>query len=269
MADEATDKTVQGGDPSPAGEPTPPAIQDEADGASAAAQDEGEGGAPIPEDAEGDASDGAQEKDPERRWRRRVDRLTARNKDHEEEIAKLRGRLEELEGEREKRELEGLQGLPVMPEALTREEREEARAILPKLDEAAQQADRWFAHADEGVELNGRQYSAAQCREFGRMKEREAARLGARLDALRDKGRGRLAALLKKYRGELLGEPDKAQAPKAPATPPPAPPKPKTAAPRPPERAPGGGSAPSGKDGAGNPPPPHLSQDALRRLWAD
>lgn len=267
MADEATDQTVQGGDPSPAGEVTPPANQDERE-ANADAQNTGVNGDPTPEDAEGaDDSEGA-EKDPTKRMQRRIDRLTARNKGYEEQMAKLREELEGLKGEREKRELEDLKGLPVMPEALTREERKEAKDLLPQLDQARGDADWWFKHAEEGCTLkDGRELSGAQCLELGRRRERDAARLEARLDALKDAGRGRLSALLRKHGAELLpsdaGEPP---APPRTAQPPAAPkPKPKPA----PERAPGGGSAPSGKDGAGNAPPPQLSQEDLRRIWAD
>lgn len=267
MADEATDQTVQGGDPSPAGEVTPPANQDERE-ANAGAQDTGVNGDPTPEDAEGaDDSEGA-EKDPTKRMQRRIDRLTARNKGYEEQMAKLREELEGLKGEREKRELEDLKGLPVMPEALTREERKEAKDLLPQLEQARGDADWWFKHAEEGCTLkDGRELSGAQCLELGRRRERDAARLEARLDALKDAGRGRLSALLRKHGAELLpsdaGEPP---APPRTAQPPAAPkPKPKPA----PERAPGGGSAPSGKDGAGNAPPPQLSQEDLRRIWAD
>lgn len=267
MADEATDQTVQGGDPSPAGEVTPPANQDERE-AKADAQDTGVNGDPTPEDAEGaDDSEGA-EKDPTKRMQRRIDRLTARNKGYEEQMAKLREELEGLKGEREKRELEDLKGLPVMPEALTREERKEAKDLLPQLEQARGDADWWFKHAEEGCTLkNGQELTGAQCLELGRRRERDAARLEARLDALKDAGRGRLSALLRKHGAELLpsdaGEPP---APPRTAQPPAAPkPKPKPA----PERAPGGGSAPSGKDGAGNAPPPQLSQEDLRRIWAD
>lgn len=267
MANEAAEITAQGGDPSPAGEVTPPANQDERE-AKADAQDTGVNGDPTPEDAEGaDDSEGA-EKDPTKRMQRRIDRLTARNKGYEEQMAKLREELEGLKGEREQRELEDLKGLPVMPEALTREERKEAKDLLPQLEQARGDADWWFKHAEEGCTLkDGRELSGAQCLELGRRKERDAARLEARLDALKDAGRGRLSALLRKHGAELLpsdaGEPP---APPRTAQPPAAPkPKPKPA----PERAPGGGSAPSGKDGAGNAPPPQLSQEDLRRLWAD
>jgi hypothetical protein len=265
MADEATDTTVQGGDPSPAGEPTPPAIQDE-HAADAAAQNTSEGGDPNP-DANGADSEGANEKDPDARWQRRVDKLTARAKGAEEENAKLREELEGFKSERDKRELEGLKGLPVMPEALTADERKEVTTLRPQLDEASRDADYWFSHAEDGVTLkDGREFSGAQCREFGRMKEREAAKLEARLDAIMDSGRGRLSRLLKKHGAELLGE-DTAEPPKVPAAPK-APPKaqpPKQA----PERAPGGGAPAAAKDGAGNSPPPRLSQEQLKAVWAD
>jgi hypothetical protein len=265
MADEATDTTVQGGDPSPAGEPTPPAIQDE-HAADAAAQNTSEGGDPNP-DANGADSEGADEKAPDAGWQRRVDKLTARAKGAEEENAKLREELEGFKSERDKRELEGLKGLPVMPEALTADERKEVKTLRPQLDEASRDADYWFSHAEDGVTLkDGREFSGAQCREFGRMKEREAAKLEARLDAIMDSGRGRLSRLLKKHGAELLGE-DTAEPPKVPAAPK-APPKaqpPKQA----PERAPGGGAPAAAKDGAGNSPPPRLSQEQLRAVWAD
>lgn len=266
MADEATDQTVQGGDPSPAGEVTPPANQDERE-AQAEAQDTGVNGDPTPEDAEGAEDSEGAEKDPTKRMQRRIDRLTARNKGYEEQMAKLREELDGLKGEREKRELEDLKGLPVMPEALTREERKEAKDLLPQLEQARDDADWWFKHAEEGCTLkNGQELTGAQCLELGRRKERDAARLEARLDALKDAGRGRLAALLRKHGAELLGS-DAGEPPAPPRQQPPAAPKPK---PKPaPERAPGGGSAPSGKDGAGNAPPPQLSQEDLRRLWAD
>jgi len=266
MADEATDTTVQGGDPSPAGVPTPPAIQDEGDGVPAAAQNEGEGGSPAP-DAEGADSEGA-EKNPDARWQRRVDRLTARAKGAEEENARLKEELEGLKGERDKRELEDLKGLPVMPEALTADERKEVKSLRPKLDEAAGDADFWFSHAEDGYTMkDGREFSAAQCRQFGRMKERDAAKLEARLDAIMDSGRSRLSRLLKRHGAELLPGAADEEPPKVPAAPkaPPKAPTPKQA----PERAPGGGAPAAAKDGAGNAPPPQLSQDDLRRLWAD
>ena len=270
MADEATDTTVQGGDPSPAGEVTPPANQDERE-ANADAQDTGVNGDPTPEDAEGAEDSEGAEKDPTKRMQRRIDRLTARNKGYEEQMAKLREELDGLKGEREKRELEDLRGLPVMPEALTREERKEAKDLLPQLDQARGDADWWFKHAEEGCTLkNGQELTGAQCLELGRRKERDAARLEARLDALKDAGRGRLAALLKKHGAEILAgaEPGHQDSPEPPRQAQPA--APKTTKPKPaPERAPGGGSAPSGKDGAGNAPPPQLSQEDLRRLWAD
>lgn len=271
MQNEATDDSVQGGDPSPAGDPTPPANQDADRDENAAVQDQGEGGDPTPEDAEGaDDSEGA-EKDHDRRWRKRVDKLTAKNTAYEQELSKLREELDGLKGEREKRELEDLRGLPVMPEALTREERKEAKDLLPQLEQARGDADWWFKHAEEGCTLkDGRELSGAQCLELGRRKERDAARLEARLDALKDAGRGRLSRLLKKHGAELLGDDDQTAGGLTPE--PPRPPKapPKAPTPKPaPERAPGGGSAPSGKDGAGNAPPPQLSQEDLRRLWAD
>lgn len=271
MADEATDTTVQGGDPSPAGDPTPPANQDADRDENAAVQDQGEGGDPTPEDAEGaDDSEGA-EKDHDRRWRKRVDKLTAKNTAYEQELSKLREELEGLKGEREKRELEDLKGLPVMPEALTREERKEAKDLLPQLEQARGDADWWFKHAEDGCTLkNGQELTGAQCLELGRRKERDAARLEARLDALKDAGRGRLAALLRKHGAEILAgaEAGHQDSPEPPRQAQPA--APKTTKPKPaPERAPGGGSAPSGKDGAGNAPPPQLSQEDLRRLWAD
>lgn len=264
MADEATDTTVQGGDPSPAGDPTPPAIQDE-HAADAAAQNTSEGGDPNP-DANGADSEGANEKDPDARWQRRVDKLTARAKGAEEENAKLREELEGFKSERDKRELEGLKGLPVMPEALTREERAEAKDLLPQLEQARGDADWWFKHAEEGCTLkDGRELSGAQCLELGRRSEREAARLEARLDALKDAGRGRLSRLLKKHGAELLGD-DTAEPPKVPAAPkaPPKASKPKQA----PERAPGGGAAPSAKDGAGSPPPGTGTQEQLEAAFA-
>ena len=264
MADEATDTTVQGGDPSPAGEPTPPAIQDE-HAADAAAQNTSEGGDSNP-DANGADSEGANEKDPDARWQRRVDKLTARAKGAEEENAKLREELEGYKSERDKREMEGLKGLPVMPEALTADERKEVKTIRPQLDEATRDADYWFSHAEDGVTLkDGREFAGAQCREFGRMKEREAAKLEARLDAIMDSGRGRLSRLLKKHGAELLGE-DTAEPPKVPAAPkaPPKAPTPKQA----PERAPGGGAAPSAKDGAGSPPPGTGTQEQLEAAFA-
>jgi len=264
MADEAADITAQGGDPSPAGEPTPPAIQDE-HAADAAAQNKDEGGDPNP-DANGADSEGADEKNTDARWQRRVDKLTARAKGAEEENAKLREELEGFKSERDKRELEGLKGLPVMPEALTADERKEVKTLRPQLDEATRDADFWFSHAEDGVELkDGRRFEGEQCRQFGRMKEREAAKLEARLDAIMDSGRGRLSRLLKKHGAELLGE-DAAEPPKVPAAPK-APPKaqpPKQA----PERAPGGGAPAAAKDGAGNSPPPRLSQEQLRAAWA-
>ena len=266
MADEATDTTVQGGDPSPAGEPTPPAIQDE-HAADAAAQNTSEGGDSNP-DANGADSEGANEKDPDARWQRRVDKLTARAKGAEEENAKLREELEGYKSERDKREMEGLKGLPVMPEALTADERKEVKTIRPQLDEATRDADYWFSHAEDGVTLkDGREFSGAQCREFGRMKEREAAKLEARLDAIMDSGRSRLSRLLKRHGAELLPGAADEEPPKVPAAPkaPPKAPTPKQA----PERAPGGGAPAAAKDGAGNAPPPQLSQDDLRRLWAD
>ena len=266
MADEATDTTVQGGDPSPAEEPTPPAIQDE-HAADAAAQNTSEGGDSNP-DANGADSEGANEKDPDARWQRRVDKLTARAKGAEEENAKLREELEGYKSERDKREMEGLKGLPVMPEALTADERKEVKTIRPQLDEATRDADYWFSHAEDGVTLkDGREFSGAQCREFGRMKEREAAKLEARLDAIMDSGRSRLSRLLKRHGAELLPGAADEEPPKVPAAPkaPPKAPTPKQA----PERAPGGGAPAAAKDGAGNAPPPQLSQDDLRRLWAD
>ena len=53
MANEAAEITAQGGDPSPAGEVTPPANQDERE-ANADAQDTGVNGDPTTEDAEGE-----------------------------------------------------------------------------------------------------------------------------------------------------------------------------------------------------------------------
>ena len=268
MADEATDTTVQGGDPSPAGEPTPPAIQDE-HAADAAAQNTSEGGDPNP-DANGADSEGANEKDPDARWQRRVDKLTARAKGAEEENAKLREELEGYKSERDKREMEGLKGLPVMPEALTADERKEVKTLRPQLDEASRDADYWFSHAEDGVTLkDGREFSGAQCREFGRMKEREAAKLEARLDAIMDSGRGRLSRLLKKHGAELLGDDDQTAGGRTPEPqrPPKAPPKaptPKQA----PERAPGGGAAPSAKDGAGKAPPGTGTQEQLEAAFA-
>ena len=267
MADEATDTTVQGGDPSPAGEPTPPAIQDE-HAADAAAQNTSEGGDPNP-DANGADSEGA-EKDPNARWQKRVDKLTARSKAAEEENAKLREELEGYKSERDKREMEGLKGLPVMPEALTADERKEVKTLRPQLDEASRDADYWFSHAEDGVTLkDGREFSGAQCREFGRMKEREAAKLEARLDAIMDSGRGRLSRLLKKHGAELLGDDDQTAGGRTPE--PPRPPKAPPKAPTPkqaPERAPGGGAAPSAKDGAGSPPPGTGTQEQLEAAFA-
>jgi hypothetical protein len=97
------------------------------------------------------------------------------------------------------------------------------------------------------------------------MKEWEAAKLEARLDAIMDSGRGRLSRLLKKHGAELLGD-DAAEPPKVPAAPkaPPKAPTPKQA----PERAPGGGAAPSAKDGAGSPPPGTGTQEQLEAAFA-
>jgi len=267
MNDEQSSETMPGDGSAPAGEPTPPVNTDERP-ADAETQTEGEGGNPNPDDegAEDESTD-AQENDPTKRLLRKIDRLVARNGERKAEIAKLREELEGFKSERDKRELEGLKGLPVMPEALTADERKEVKTLRPQLDEASRDADYWFSHAEDGVTLkDGREFSGAQCREFGRMKEREAAKLEARLDAIMDSGRGRLSRLLKKHGAELLGD-DTAEPPKVPAAPkaPPKAPTPKQA----PERAPGGGAPAAAKDGAGNSPPPRLSQEQLKAVWAD
>lgn len=268
MEEDATDTTVQGGDPSPAGEPTPPAMTDDAE-AKAEAQN-GAGGDSNPDAENGDGESTDAEKDPTTRMQRRIDKLTARNKDREEEIAKLREELEGLKGERERRELEDLQGLPVLPEALTKEERATVKDARPKLDKAREDARFfWEASENDGYETrDGKRYTAEQCREFARMKERDAAKLEARLDAIMDSGRGRLAKLMKKYGGEILGETAPTtggQTPEPPRRPaPPKAPTPKQA----PERAPGGGAAPSAKDGAGKAPPAAGTQEQLEAAFA-
>ena len=267
MADEATDTTVQGGDPSPAGEVTPPAIQDEPE-AKAAEQDTSVDGDPTPGADGEDGSDAGDNKDPNARWQRRVDKLTARSKAAEEENARLKEEIEGFKSEREKRELEGLQNLPVLPEALTSEERAQVKTMRPQLEEAERDARFWWSKSEDGYETkDGKSYSAEQCREFARYKEREAARLEARLDGIMEQGRGRLGRLVKKYGSELLGEAPTTGG-QTPAPPrPPAPQKaskPKQA----PERAPGGGAAPSAKDGAGSPPPGTGTQEQLEAAFA-
>lgn len=268
MADEATETAVRGGEPGPAGDPTPPAIPDGEGEPKAAGQNEGEGVGPTDEAEDGAAESADAEKDPERRWKRRVDKLTARSKEAEEENARLKEELEGMRSEREKRELADLQGLPVLPEALTRDERAAVKALRPQLDDAKRGAQFYWAKGEEdGCEVNGRSYTAAECREFARRYERESARLEARLGAIMDSGRGRLSALLKKHGAELLGEDKEPEPKKAPPPPKPAPQK----APPPsktPERAPGGGVAPSGKDGAGKPPPTTATQEQLEAAFA-
>ena len=267
MADEATESTVQGGEPGPAGDPTPPANQDGGPGENAAARNEGEGGDPNP-DAKGADSEGAK-KDPDARWQKRVDTLTARAKGAEEENARLREELEGFKSERDRRELEDLKGLPVMAEALTEAERRDVKDLRPKLQRLREDADYWFEHAEDGTELqNGQRLSGAQCLELGRRADRDASRLEARLDAIMDSGRGRLSRLLKRHGDELLGGDGQTAGGKAPEPPrPPAPPKPPTPQ-KAPERAPGGGAPASGKEGAGKPPPMRLSQEQLQAAWA-
>lgn len=267
MNDEQSSETMPGDEADPAGVSTPPANTDEGDGNPPAPKTEGADGDPNPE-ADGDEGSDDAEKDPTKRLLRKIDRLVAKNGERKAEIERMRQELDGLKSEREKRELEGLQNLPVLPEALTSEERAQVKTMRPQLEEAERDARFWWSKSEDGYETkDGKSYSAEQCREFARYKEREAARLEARLDGIMEQGRGRLGRLVKKYGSELLGEAPTTGG-KTPAPPrPPAPPKaptPKQA----PERAPGGGAAPSAKDGAGSPPPGTGTQEQLEAAFA-
>ena len=270
MTDEQASATLPGDEADPAGDSTPPANTDEGEGTPPAPKTEVADG-----DSNPDAEDGADEsadadKDPTKRLQRKIERLVAKNGERKAEIERMREELDALKGEREKRELEGLQNLPVLPEALTKEERATVKDARPKLEQAREDARFfWEASENDGYETrDGKRYTAEQCREFARMKERDAAKLEARLDAIMDSGRGRLAKLMKKYGGEILGETAPTtggQTPEPPRRPaPPKAPTPKQA----PERAPGGGAAPSAKDGAGKAPPAAGTQEQLEAAFA-
>jgi len=188
------------------------------DGAGGEGQDDRapntDSGAPQDDAPDGGDKSGNEEGNGEGKgWKKRVDKLTARNKTMREENDTLRQENETLKREKAERDEAQYAHLSVPSDFYTPQE-------LARLDDLSKDADQdeadarfWWDGADseDGKNVNGKTYTPQQCRDFARTKERTAAAKRGQCDAINSAARDKMKAEIGEYRKAKAGKPPAAR----------------------------------------------------------